>query len=169
MITRSYPRTRRGLLPVTGLTAALVGAALSMLSPRVAVAQAFPQSCVGTYLITEDGTGAPSTWVLEKDGAFLSIDSAQRSFNFSDQQGAWEQDGNQGIKGVLLDFSISTLAARRSTSAAMTSPCTRSAAGATTWPGPSRCASLKPARIPSTPPATPGSRSLKPSPGGASA
>ena len=38
MITRRYPRTRRGLLPVTGLTAALVGAALSMLSPQVAVA-----------------------------------------------------------------------------------------------------------------------------------
>ena len=42
MITRRYPRTRRGLLPVTGLTAALFGAALSMLSPRVAVTQAFP-------------------------------------------------------------------------------------------------------------------------------
>jgi hypothetical protein len=106
MITRRYPRTRRGLLPVSGLTAALVGAALSMLSPRVAVAQAFPQSCVGTYLITDDSSGAPSTWVLEKNGAFLSIDSAQRSFNFSDQQGAWEQDGNQGVKGVLLDFSF---------------------------------------------------------------
>lgn len=104
MITRRYPRTHRGLLPVTGLTAALVAAALSMLSPRVAVAQAFPQSCVGTYLITDDGTGVPSTWVLEKSGGFLGIDSFQRGGNFSDQQGAWEQDGNQGIKGVLLDF-----------------------------------------------------------------
>jgi hypothetical protein len=104
MITRRYPRTRGGLLSVTGLTAALVGAALSMLSPRVAVTQAFPQSCAGTYLITESGTGALSTWVLEKDGVFLSIDSSQRSGNFSDQQGAWEKDGNQGIKGVLLDF-----------------------------------------------------------------
>ena len=104
MITRRYPRTRRGLLSVTGLTAALVGAALSMLSPRVAVTQAFPQSCAGTYLITDDGTGAPSTWVLEKSGGFLGIDSFQRGGNFSDQQGAWEKDGNQGIKGVLLDF-----------------------------------------------------------------
>ena len=104
MITRRYPRIRRGLLPVTGLTAVLVGAALSMLSPRVAVTQAFPQGCAGTYLITADGTGALSTWVLEKDGVFLSIDSSQRSHNFTDQQGAWEKDGNQGIKGVLLDF-----------------------------------------------------------------
>jgi hypothetical protein len=90
MITRRYPRIRRGLLPVTGLTAALVGAALSMLSPRVAVAQAFPQICVGTYLITVDGTGGLELWVLEKDGVFLSIDSSQRRGNFSDQQGAWE-------------------------------------------------------------------------------
>ena len=107
MITRRYPRTRRGLLPVTGLTAALVGAALSMLSPRVAVTQAFPQGCAGTYLITVDGTGGLELWVLEKDGVFLSIDSSQRRGNFSDQQGAWERDGNQGIKGVLLDFDFS--------------------------------------------------------------
>ena len=38
MSTRGYPQTRRGLLSVTGLTAALVGAALSLLSPRVAAA-----------------------------------------------------------------------------------------------------------------------------------
>jgi hypothetical protein len=106
MITRSYPRTRRGLLPVTGLTAALVGAALSTLSPRVGVAQTFPQSCAGTYLIREDGTGILSTWVLGKDGAFLGSDSFQRRGNFSDQQGSWERDGNQGIKGVLLDFTF---------------------------------------------------------------
>src|SRR5262245_45357240 len=105
MITRSYPLIRRGLLAVTGLTAALVGAALSMLSPRVAVAQAFPQSCAGTYLIKVDSTGDLSTWVLGQNGAFLSIDSGQRRFNFSDQLGAWERNGNQGIKGVLLDFS----------------------------------------------------------------
>src|SRR4030095_11817846 len=107
MITRRYPRIRRGLLSVTGLTAAVVGAARSMLSPRVAVTQAFPQSCAGTYLITVDGTGAPEMWVLEKDGVFLSIDSSQRRGNFSDQQGAWEKDGNHGIKGVLLDFDFS--------------------------------------------------------------
>src|SRR5262249_25751544 len=51
MSTQRYPRTRRGLLSVTGLMVALVAAALSLLSPRVAAAQAFPQSCAGTYLI----------------------------------------------------------------------------------------------------------------------
>jgi hypothetical protein len=123
MITRRYPRTRRGLLSVTGLTAALVGAALSMLSPRVAVTQAFPQSCAGTYLITVDGTGAPEMWVLEKDGVFLSIDSSQRRGNFSDQQGAWEKDGTTASRACYsISISRLTPAARRSTSAAMTSP-----------------------------------------------
>src|SRR5262245_30630963 len=105
MIKRSSSLTRR-LLPVVGLTAVLFGAALSMLSPRVAVAQAFPQSCAGTYLITVDSTGDPSTWVLANNGVFLGIDSFQRRGNFSGQQGAWERNGNQGIKAVLLDFSF---------------------------------------------------------------
>jgi len=66
MSTRGYPQTRRGLLSVPGLTAALVGAALSMLSPRVAAAQAFPHHCAGTYLIQMTpgpaGHGAQHLW-----------------------------------------------------------------------------------------------------------
>jgi hypothetical protein len=110
MSTRGYPQTRRGLLSVTGLTAALVGAALSMLSPRVAAAQAFPQRCAGTYLIqltpAAAGRGAQHLWTLTKDGAFLGTSSTQRVFNFSDAQGVWERDGNEGAKVVWLNFSF---------------------------------------------------------------
>jgi hypothetical protein len=110
MITRGYPQTRRGLLSVTGLTAALVGAALSMLSPRVAAAQAFPQHCAGTYLIEMTpgpaGHGAQHLWTLTKDGALLGTSSTQRVFHFSDAQGVWERDGHQGVKAVWLNFSF---------------------------------------------------------------
>ena len=110
MSTRGYPQTRRGLLSVTGLTAALVGAALSMLSPRVAAAQAFPQRCAGTYLIEmapgPAGHGAQHFWTLTKDGALLGTSSTQRVFHFSDAQGVWERDGNEGAKVVWLNFSF---------------------------------------------------------------
>ena len=110
MITRGYPRTRRGLLSVTGLTAALVGAALSMLSPWVAAARAFPQHCAGTYLIEMTpgpaGHGAQHLWTLTKDGALLGTSSTQRVFHFSDAQGVWERDGDQGVKAVWLNFSF---------------------------------------------------------------
>jgi hypothetical protein len=65
----------------------------------------FPRSCAGTYLIQEGG-GAKSLWTLEADGAFLATSSAQPSFNFSNQQGVWDKDGNRGAKAVLLDFSF---------------------------------------------------------------
>jgi hypothetical protein len=108
MIPRGYPQTRRGLLSVTGLTAALVGAALSMLSPRVAAA--FPSSCAGTYLIEmapgPAGHGAQHFWTLTKDGALLGTSSTQRVFHFSDAQGVWERDGDQGVKAVWLNFSF---------------------------------------------------------------
>ena len=110
MSTRGYPQTRRGLLSVPGLTAALVGAALSMLSPRVAAAQAFPHHCAGTYLIQMTpgpaGHGAQHLWTLTKDGALLGTSSTQRVFHFSDAQGVWERDGDQGVKAVWLDFSF---------------------------------------------------------------
>jgi hypothetical protein len=122
MITRGYPQTRRGLLSVTGLTAALVGAALSMLSPRVAAAQAFPAHCAGTYLIellpARPGPANLHLWTLTKDGALLGTSNrmmlsnnrgtsnTQPGWNFSNAQGVWEQDGDQGIKAVWLDFSF---------------------------------------------------------------
>jgi hypothetical protein len=110
MSTRGYPQTRRGLLSVTGLTAALVGAALSMLSPRVAAAQAFPAHCAGTYLIellpARPGPANLHLWTLTKDGALLGTSSTQRVFHFSDAQGVWERDGDQGVKAVWLNFSF---------------------------------------------------------------
>ena len=51
-------------------------------------------------------TGAPSTWVLEKTAGSSASTRFSAAANFSDQQGAWEQDGNQGIKGVRLDFAF---------------------------------------------------------------
>ena len=64
-------------------------------------ASGFPASCAGTYLMAEDG-GATSLWTLEADGTFFASSSLQPLLKFSDQQGAWEKDGSNGIKGVLL-------------------------------------------------------------------
>jgi len=65
----------------------------------------FSRSCAGTYLIQEGG-GAKSLWTLEADGVFLGTSSAQQLFHFSNQQGVWDKDGNDGAKAVLLDFSF---------------------------------------------------------------
>ena len=76
-------------------------------SATLTAADGFPRSCAGTYLIQE-GSGATSLWTLEADGAFLSTSSAQPLFNFSDQQGVWDKDGNAGAKAVVLDFSFNS-------------------------------------------------------------
>jgi hypothetical protein len=65
------------------------------------LAGSFPASCAGTYLIDEAG-GATALWTLEADGTFFASSSLQPLLNFSDQQGAWEKDGNNGVKGVVL-------------------------------------------------------------------
>jgi hypothetical protein len=61
----------------------------------------FSGNCSGTYLMAEAG-GATSLWTLEADGTFFATSSLQALLNFSDQQGSWEKDGGDGIKGVVL-------------------------------------------------------------------
>ena len=74
-------------------------------SSAILLANGFPEQCAGTYL-TQEGSGAQSIWTLGEDGSFLGTSSTQRVFNFSDQQGEWENDGSGGAKGVFLDFSF---------------------------------------------------------------
>lgn len=64
-------------------------------------ARGFSGNCSGTYLMAEAG-GATSLWTLEADGTFFASSSLQPLLDFSDQQGAWEKDGPNGVKGVLL-------------------------------------------------------------------
>lgn len=85
----------------TLLTSALLAVALLMGSSATLLANGFPASCAGTYLMAEGG-GATSLWTLEADGAFFASSSLQSLLNFSDQKGSWEKDGSQGAKGVLL-------------------------------------------------------------------
>lgn len=63
----------------------------------------FPASCAGTYFIEEDG-GARDFWTFEGDGSFFGTTSTQPLLNFSNQQGTWKKDGDDGAKGVLLAF-----------------------------------------------------------------
>jgi len=65
------------------------------------LARGFAGNCSGTYLMAEAG-GATSLWTLEADGTFFATSSLQALLNFSDQQGSWEKDGSNGIKGVVL-------------------------------------------------------------------
>ena len=65
------------------------------------LARSFSGNCSGTYLMAEAG-GATSLWTLEADGTFFATSSLQALLNFSDQQGSWERDGSDGIKGVVL-------------------------------------------------------------------
>lgn len=67
----------------------------------LAAAGGFPARCAGTYLMAEDG-GATSLWTLAADGTFFTTSSLQALIHFSDQQGAWERDGANGAKGVVL-------------------------------------------------------------------
>lgn len=80
---------------------ALLAAFLLAGSPATLSAGGFSGNCSGTYLMAENG-GATSLWTLEAGGAFFASSSLQPLLNFSDQQGSWEKDGNNGIKGVVL-------------------------------------------------------------------
>ena len=64
-------------------------------------ARGFSGSCSGTYLMAEAG-GATSLWTFEADGTFFATSSLQALLKFSDQQGSWEKDGNDGLKGTVL-------------------------------------------------------------------
>ena len=79
----------------------LLAAVLLIGSSAALSAHGFPAKCAGTYLMAEAG-GATSLWTLEADGTFFATSSLQALLNFSDQQGSWKKDGNDGIKGVVL-------------------------------------------------------------------
>jgi hypothetical protein len=80
---------------------ALLFAALFLGSSASLLANGGPVSCTGTYLIDEAG-GATALWTLEADGTFFATSSLQGLLRFSDQQGSWEKDGHDGVKGVVL-------------------------------------------------------------------
>jgi hypothetical protein len=61
----------------------------------------FSGNCSGTYLMAEAG-GATSLWTFEADGTFFATSSLQGILKFSDQQGSWEKEGNNGLKGAVL-------------------------------------------------------------------
>jgi hypothetical protein len=79
----------------------LLFAALFAGSSASLPALGFSGNCSGTYLMAEAG-GATSLWTLEANGTFFATSSLQALLNFSDQQGSWEKDGGDGIKGVVL-------------------------------------------------------------------
>ena len=83
------------------LVHALLFAVLVVSSSASLLADGGPRSCTGTYLMAEAG-GATSLWTFEADGTFFATSSLQALLNFSDQQGSWEKDGNDGIKGAVL-------------------------------------------------------------------
>lgn len=109
MTTQLFRWKQHGLFMAILLAAIVALGGLGLLNLRTAqanaLAQAFPASCAGTYLIQE-GSGAQSLWSLEKDGVMLGTSSAQAAFNFTNQQGTWEMNGAAGVKAVLLDFSF---------------------------------------------------------------
>ena len=80
----------------------MLGIAMAVLAAPTH-ASGFPAACAGTYLIEEDG-GARDFWTFEDDGSFFGTTSTQPLFNFSNQQGSWRKNGNDGAKGVLLAF-----------------------------------------------------------------
>jgi hypothetical protein len=83
------------------LVQAIVFALLLGGSSASLLARGFSGNCSGTYLMAEAG-GATSLWTLEADGTFFATSSLQGILKFSDQQGSWEKDGNNGLKGAVL-------------------------------------------------------------------
>ena len=85
----------------TKLVCALLFVCLLGSSSASLFARGFSGNCSGTYLMAEAG-GATSLWTLEADGTFFATSSLQGILKFSDQQGSWEKDGSDGIKGAVL-------------------------------------------------------------------
>jgi hypothetical protein len=82
------------------LTASLAAVLLLAASPAL-FAGGFASNCSGTYLMAEAG-GATSLWTLEADGTFFATSSLQALLQFSDQQGSWEKEGHNGLRGAVL-------------------------------------------------------------------
>ncbi|MCP5002838.1 MAG: hypothetical protein GY941_02660 [Planctomycetes bacterium] len=59
----------------------------------------------GTYLLTEDDNGGSRIVTIAEDGGWFGIHSFQRSNNFSNQQGSWEQIEKRKITAKTLNFS----------------------------------------------------------------
>ncbi|WP_437806852.1 hypothetical protein [Sorangium sp. So ce1078] len=91
---------KRLLFALSLLPLAAFGLALR---PAPTLAGGSPQSCAGTYLISEAG-GARDFWTLAADGSFFGTTSTQLLYNFSNQQGSWEKVGNNGARGALFAF-----------------------------------------------------------------
>jgi len=85
----------------TKLVHALLFACLLGGSSASLLAGGFSGNCSGTYLMAEGG-GATSLWTFEADGTFFATSSLQGILRFSDQQGSWEKNGSDGIKGAVL-------------------------------------------------------------------
>ena len=85
----------------TKLVRTLLFACLLAGSSTSLFARGFSGSCSGTYLMAEAG-GATSLWTFEADGTFFATSSLQALLKFSDQQGSWEKDGANGLKGAVL-------------------------------------------------------------------
>jgi hypothetical protein len=92
---KENPIVKTKLVYALLLVLLLVGSSASLL------ARGFSGNCSGTYLMAEAG-GATSLWTLEADGTFFATSSLQGILKFSDQQGSWEKDGNDGLKGAVL-------------------------------------------------------------------
>ncbi|WP_437787353.1 hypothetical protein [Sorangium sp. So ce1097] len=91
---------KRLLFALSLLPLAAFGLALR---PAPTLAGRSPQSCAGTYLISEAG-GARSFWTFAPDGSFFGTTSTQLLYNFSNQQGSWNKVGNDGARGALFAF-----------------------------------------------------------------
>jgi hypothetical protein len=88
---------------VRTLLFALLPAFLLALPSAPLFAGSVPANCAGTFLIDEAG-GARDFWTFAADGSFFGTTSTQPLYNFSNQQGSWTKDGNDGARGVLFAF-----------------------------------------------------------------
>jgi len=64
----------------------------------------FERRCVGSYLVIEEGSQAPTIWTFHGDRTLVSTSSGELLFAFGAQHGSWRPEGRLGAKAVQLDF-----------------------------------------------------------------
>lgn len=64
------------------------------------------RSCHGTYYVNINEGGNYALWTFNQDGTFQGTDSAEKDFDFSHQQGAWQHTTAREVKATWLDFGV---------------------------------------------------------------
>ena len=98
--------TKRNKRLTYALIIAAIIAVMGLVGVSVVGAQDGGGACHGTYYVNINEGGNYALWTFNQDGTFQGTDSAEKDFDFSHQQGAWQHTTAREVKATWLDFGV---------------------------------------------------------------